>query len=237
MEIPGKMLNEPLRHFVEKQGVDVSNVDKIVCGRKYSAVLLKNGNIGVCANLLNDVNVEKEDLNAPDLNKIEHRIILNAYFNANLNYLNHYEKTADIFDGIDFMNYENIVMIGLFKPLLDKFKTNNIKIHVFDLVKKNGELVSIKDEMEYIKKAETIILSATSIANNTFMDIVTHSRENCDIFPLGPSSIMSRDMFGYKNIKKIFGSIFKSHDEKVLDTIKNGFGTKAFLPFGKKVSL
>jgi uncharacterized protein (DUF4213/DUF364 family) len=232
-----KMINEPLRHFVEKHGVDISSVDKIVCGHKYSAVLLKNGNIGVCANLSNRIEVKIDDLKALDLNKIEHRIILNAYFNANLNYLNRYEKTADIFDGIDFMNYKNIVMVGLFKPLLEKFKKNNIKIHVFDLIKRNGELISIKDEMEYIKKAETIILSATSIANNTFMDIVTHSRENCDIFLLGPSSIMNRDMFEYKNIKKIFGAIFKSHDEKVLNTIKNGYGTKTFLQFGKKVSL
>lgn len=233
----GKVINEPLKHFVEKHGVDISNVDKIVCGRKYSAVLLKNGNIGVCANLLNDVKAEKEDFKAPDLNKIEHRIILNAYFNANLNYLNHYEKTADIFDGIDFMNYKNIVMVGLFRPLLEKFKKNNIEIHVFDLIKKDGALVSIKDEMEYIKKADAIILSATSIANGTFMDIVTHSRESCDIFLLGPSSIMSRDMFEYKNIKKIFGSIFKAGDENVLNVIRNGFGTKKFIKYGRKVSL
>jgi len=237
LEMLEKMINEPLRHFVEKHGVDISSVDKIVCGHKYSAVLLKNGNIGVCANLLNDVKVEKEDLNEPDLNKIEHRVILNAYFNANLNYLNHYEKTADIFDGIDFMNYENIVMVGLFKPLLEKFKKNNIKIHVFDLIKTNGELGSIKDEMEYIKKAETIILSATSIMNGTFMDIVTHSRENCDIFLLGPSSIMNRDMFEYKSIKKIFGAIFKPDDENVLNVIRNGFGTKKFIKYGRKVSL
>ena len=232
-----KTVNEPLKHFVGKHGVDISEIDKIVCGRKYSAVLLNNGNIGACANLLNHVEVKIDDLKPPDLNKIEHRIILNAYFNAHLNYLNHYEKSVDIFEGIDFMNYKNIVMIGLFKPLLEKFKENNIKTHVFDMIKENGGLIPIENEIEYIQKADAIILSATTIANGTFMDIVTHSRENCDIFLLGPSSIMNRDMFEYKNIKKIFGSIFKSYDKKVLNTIKNGYGTKAFLQFGKKVSL
>jgi uncharacterized protein (DUF4213/DUF364 family) len=231
------MINEPLKHFVEKHGVDVSNIEKIVCGRKYSAVLLKNGNIGVCANLLNEVKVKKVDLSAPDLNKIDHRIILNAYFNATLNCLNHYEESADIFAGIDFTNYENIVMVGLFRPLLEKFKKNSIEIHVFDLIKKNGELIPIKDEIEYVKKADAVILSATSIANGTFMEIVTHSQENCDIFPLGPSSILSRDIFEYRNIKKIFGSVFKSHDEQVLNTIRNGYGTRKFLKFGQKVSL
>jgi hypothetical protein len=71
------------------------------------------------------------------------------------------------------------------------------------------------------------------------MDIVTHSGEgeSCDIFLLGPSSIMNRDMFGYKNIKKIFGSIFKPDDKNVLNVIGNGFGTKKFLKYGRKVSL
>jgi hypothetical protein len=27
--------NEPLKHFVEKYGVNVSNIKKIICGRKY----------------------------------------------------------------------------------------------------------------------------------------------------------------------------------------------------------
>ncbi len=230
-------MNEPLKHFVEKYGVHVSNIKKIVCGRKYSAVLLKNGNIGVCANLLTNVEVRIEDLRRADLNKIEHRIILNAYFNANLNYLNNYKKKSDIFEAIDFKHYKNIIMIGLFKPILKNFDENNIKIQVFDLTKKSHKLMPIEKEMETIKKGDAIILSATTIFNNTFMEILNNSGVNCDIFLLGPSSIMNNDLFKYKNIKKIFGSIFESNDERVLNIIKQGYGTKQFLPFGKKVFL
>lgn len=231
------VMNEPLKHFVEKYGVHVSNIKKIVCGRKYSAVLLKNGNIGVCANLLTNVEVKIEDLRRADLNKIEHRIILNAYFNANLNYLNNYKKKSDIFEAIDFKHYKNIIMIGLFKPILKNFDENNIKIQVFDLTKKSHKLMPIEKEMETIKKGDAIILSATTIFNNTFMEILNNSGVNCDIFLLGPSSIMNNDLFKYKNIKKIFGSIFESNDERVLNIIKQGYGTKQFLPFGKKVFL
>jgi len=231
------VINKPLKHFVEKYGVDVSNIKKIVCGRKYSALLLKNGNIGVCANLSTNVEVNIEDLRKIDLNKIEHRIILNAYFNANLNYLNNYKKESDIFEAIDFKHYKSIIMVGLFKPILKKFDDNNIKIQVFDLTKKSHKLIPIEKEMETIKEVDAIILSATTIFNNTFMDIVNNSGVNCDIFLLGPSSIMNKDLFEYRNIKKIFGSIFESYDERVLDIIKEGYVTKKFLPFGKKVSL
>ena len=230
-------LNEPLKHLVKKYGVDVSKIGKILCGLRYSAVLLKNGNIGVCANLLKDVKITIEDLRTPGLENIEHRIILNAYFNALLNYSNHYEKSVDIFAGIDFKRYKSIVMIGLFKPLLKKFAENNINVHVFDKIKESGVLVPIKDEIKYIKEAEAIILSATTVFNGTFLEIIDNSPQDCDIFLLGPSSIMHRDMFRYKNIKGIFGSIFELHDERVLDVIKKGYGTKKFLKFGRKVSL
>jgi uncharacterized protein (DUF4213/DUF364 family) len=176
-------------------------------------------------------------LRTADLNKIEHRIILNAYFNANLNYLNNYKRKFDIFKAIDFKHYKNIIMIGLFKPILKKFEKNNIKVQVFDLIKKNHKLIPIEKEMETIKKGDSIILSATTIFNNTFMEIVNNSGVNCDIFLLGPSSIMNKDLFEYRNIKNIFGSIFESYDERVLNIIKQGYGTKKFLPFGKKVFL
>ncbi|MBL7128666.1 MAG: hypothetical protein ISS16_06740 [Ignavibacteria bacterium] len=226
---------EPLEHFFEKYGVDVSKIDRLVFGIRYTAVLLKNGNIGVCANLFNKVEVEIEDLKLPDLNNISHRIILNAYFNAALNYSNKYNDESDIFDIIHFSAYKKIVMIGYFGPLLERFKQDNIKISVFDLKKKNYQFTSEKSKMKYTSKAEAVILTATSIFNETFMSIVKNTRNNCDIFILGPSSIMNEDMLKYKNIKMIFGSVFQSSDERVLNTIRTGGGTKQFIRFGKKV--
>jgi hypothetical protein len=52
------IINEPLKHFFKKYGAGISNSEKIVYGHKYSVVLLKNGNIGVCDKRLNDVKVE-----------------------------------------------------------------------------------------------------------------------------------------------------------------------------------
>ena len=232
-----KPFNEPINYFVEKYGVDILNIKKIICGKKYSAVMLKNGNIGVCANLFNPVDVKIEDLKSLDLRKFEHRIIVNAYFNASLNYLNKYDDSGDIFEIVDFVQYQNIIMIGLFQPLLEKFDEKNIKITVFDLIKQSIVLSPLGNKIKYVKKADAIILSATTIFNETFMNILTNSGEDCDIFLLGPSSIMSKDLFAYKNITKIFGSIFLSNDERVLNIINDGYGTKKFLPFGKKVCL
>lgn len=228
---------EPIRYYFDRYGIDISDVKKIVCGQKYSSVLLKNGNIGVCANQKSPVHFEIKDFEKTDLTNLSHRIILNAYFNAKLNYLNDFPEERDIFENINFKSYAHIIMIGLFKPLLKKFRDSGIRIEVFDRHKKNRLLVSLKKEPEYIKNADAIILSATSITNNTFLEIVNLSDEHCDIFLLGPSSIMDSDMFAFRNIKKIFGAIFRTHDERVLHTIEQGHGTQTFLKYGRKVYL
>lgn len=230
-------MDEPLGHFIKKFGFDISNIKRIVTGKKYSTVILKNGNIGVCANLLNRVELKKEDLKKIDLSNINHRIIINAYYNASLNYSNNYHKTGDIFDEINFKTYENIVMLGLFRPLLENFRKNKIKISVFDMLKEDSELISMEDKTDYINKANAVILSSTTVFNNSFMNIVNNTGKNCDIFLLGPSSIMNRDIFLYKNIKGIFGSVFEKNDERVLNVIENGYGTRKFLCFGEKVYL
>lgn len=227
---------EPLSHFFEKHGVDVSSIEKIVCGEKYTAVLLKNGNIGVCANLLHRFKANLEELKHPDLKRIEHRIMITAYFNATFNYLNDYHGSIDIFEAINYRKHNNIVMIGLFKPVLKKFEEKKIKVVVFDLIKENPQLTPLDEKSVYIKNADLVILSATTVFNGTFMEIVNSTGKTCDIFLLGPSSIMNRDMLTYRNIKKIFGSIFESHDRRVLDTIECGQGTRKFLPYGRKVS-
>lgn len=226
---------EPLRHFIDKYGFDTSEIDKIVCGAKYSALLLKNGNIGVCANLSHNVVTTIDYLKNLDLNRVEHRIVLNAYFNGRFNYLNCCTKTGDIFDVIDFKNYKNIIMIGLFKPLLKKFREKNISISVFDRNKKSSRLTDIALEMSYINEADAVILSSTTIFNRSFLNIVNNTKRFCDVFLLGPSSIVNKDMLKYRNVKKVFGAVFSKGDERILDVIEHGGGTKEFLPLGEKI--
>ena len=232
-----EILQEPLTHYVNKYGISVSQLDRIIIGSKYSAVQLKNGHIGVCSNLRKKFDVDILELQNPDLENTNHRILITAYFNALLNYNNKYIRTADIFDKINFKNIKNIVMIGMFKPILKKFEESNIDVSVFDMRDKTNEVLPYKNEMEYVAKADAIILTSTSIFNRTFMDIIKNSKESCHIFLLGPSTIMNTDMFSYKNIKCIFGSVFNRFDDRVLDTISKGEGTRKFLPFGKKVFL
>ena len=62
-------------------------------------------------------------------------------------------------------------------------------------------------------------------------------KKNCDIFMIGPSSMMTPELFGYKNIRMIFGATFKKCDDRVMKIVKEDGGTRSFLKFENKRSL
>ena len=113
-------MKDPLSHLYEKYGFDNKNIKEIIAGDIYFAVVLSNGQIGLAAALGRKLNKEKTNISTPDFSKIEHRIILTAYYNALLNYQNQYNKEIDIFDELTFDHYKKIVMIGLCRPLHKK---------------------------------------------------------------------------------------------------------------------
>ncbi len=228
---------EPIELLLNKFGIDISKIDQISTGLKYSAVMLKNGNIGVCANLKSQISLTKNDLQNPNIDNLPHRILLTAYYNALLNYSNIYKKNADIFNIVDFKKYKKIIMVGFFQPIIEKFQRSKIPLSIFDLKKHDSLLTPLSEQKKYLKKTDAIILTSTSIFNKTFMNLLENASKNCDIFILGPSSIMHPKILEYKNIKVIFGAIFKKYDERVLKTIQNGYGTRKFLKYGKKVFL
>lgn len=230
-------MQEPLEYFFEKYGIDIKNIKQIVCGEKYVAVVLKNGKLGVCATLDNYVHINIQDLRFPNLTNLQHRIVLNAYFNATFNYKNQYNKTIDIFDKIEFKKYKKIVMIGFFQSLVKKFEAEEISLKIFDKAVQNDKLAHMSSQLDEIAKADALILSSTSVFNNTFMDLINTTNDNCNVYTLGPSTILNKDMFQYRNIKFLFGSIFEPDDVNTLKIIQQGGGTKQFLPFMNKVYL
>ena len=206
----------------------------MVIGQKYSGVMLTNGQIGVCANLGNPVSSEKNDYEKIDLKNVSHRIILTSYFNALLNYSEFTKESKDIGEDVNFSKYERLVMIGYFKSLVNYFKEAEIPLSIFDLRKVDESVLSMAEQNFFLAKADAVILSATSIFNQTFCGIIDSVKPNCEIFLLGPSSNMSKEMLSYQNVNKIFGATFSNSDHRILEIIRKNGGTKDFLEYENK---
>lgn len=228
-------MTEPLSHFSKIYPFDNHRINRLVIGEKYAGILLKNGQIGVCSTLRNDVDFDIISTPKIDLENINHRIIYNTYLNALLNYHNNYKADIDIFEALDFSQNDNIVMVGYFRPLVKKFNTANIPLKIFDLYEKDDIVQPASQQITALKDANTVILTSTSIFNNTFSDIIQYTHQNCHIYLLGPSSILHQHMLKYRNITNIFGAVFEKNDQRILETIKKGNGTRTFLPLGTKV--
>lgn len=228
-------MKEPIRHLYEKEGFNPGKIEKYVIGEKYVGVMLKNGHIGVCATL--DRQVE-EDLflgSEPDTDNPSHRIILNAWFNALCNYRRSYYNENDIFDQTDFSRFGRIVMVGYFESLYEKFRSASIEVKVFDIQKESSILTSPSLLNESLGLADVVILTGTTIFNNSFMDIVAATGNETSVYLLGPSNPLTGDMFGYHNVRLVFGSVFEPFDTGLFDKIKAGHGTRGFLDHLRKV--
>ena len=231
------MLAEPLTYFHSHFGFEPALIHRIVAGSKYAALMLKNGQVGVCSTLNIPIVAEDVNFDDPDLSKRGHRIVYNAYLNALLNYDVEYEAEKDIFDHIDFTVRGPIVMIGYFVPLVKKFRESGIHLSIFDQMEKSGLLMPM-DQMEFfLNAAKTVILSSTTLSNGTFMKVLEQTSASCDVFLLGPSSLLHPWLKGYKNVVNIYGTLFKPFDHHILDVISAGKGTRTFLKYGKKVNI
>ncbi|MBS0011181.1 MAG: hypothetical protein KFF49_07215 [Bacteroidales bacterium] len=228
-------MEEPIKYFHSSRGFDRGDIKSWAIGEKYVAIMNKTGNIGVCSTLGTKMNDSIILQGEADPDDPVHRIILNAYYNSIYNYERNYKDIRDIFDSIDFSKYSKIVMIGYFESLYDKFQNKGIALEVFDIHKESHILSDISGLETSLSDAEAVILSGTTIFNNTFNKITGLSPGDIHTFLLGPSNILSEEMFGYPGIKVVFGSVFNPGDSRVLDCIAGGSGTRGFLPYLQKV--
>ncbi len=228
------MSTDPLQLLYKDNKPNILLIEKIIFGERQVAVLLNNKQLGTCTTLGNQLFAEKENLLNPDFTNISHRALLIAYYSACYNYIGKSERHCDITDIVDFSLYKNVVMIGYFRALAEKIDANHIPLHIFDLENNEERLTDIQWQHEFVAKADAVIITATTLLNNTFGEIVENTNKHCDVFLLGPTSILCQHILNLKNLKYIFGAVFNEY-EKVLKIIKEGGGIKDIIPFMQKI--
>ena len=224
-----------LQQLYQKHPFKPNNLGRLICGAKHCGVELRNGNIGICSTLGVAIDEDINILANPNFSRIGHRILLNAWVNACANYSIPASGDGDVFDVVDFCQYQSIVMIGFFGSLSAKFQKAGIPITIFDLDPTDKPVAPIGTQHFHLAKADAVILTATSISNMTFAELMDNVSANADVFVLGPSTTLDRAMFKYPQVKALFGSRFTLFDNGSLDLINSGGGTKCILPFIKKV--
>ncbi len=230
------MHSDPLQHLFSLNKPDPASVNRIVSGSLCMAIVLNNNQIGVCATLNAKFDADLSVLSAPDFNKPSHRAILIAYYNAFYNSKIAFDDTADIMEAVAFDTINNIVMIGNFRPIVKRFDEKGIPISVFDLENDCDYLTDIKLQKDYLNKADAVIVTGTTLVNNTFTDILNNTNDACKVYLLGPSNIMTAEMLKYRNVKMVFGSVFID-TANVINLVEHGGSIRECLKYAKKCAI
>jgi uncharacterized protein len=245
-----KLTHKMYDHFNQK--AREVEVDKVFIGLGYTAVTTTDGGIGIAYTYVNhrgccSMNRDYRDYEGTKaielLEKIKssdslQRSIGLALVNA-LNYRKATELPEDSSDcfWMDKFGIEGetrIAMVGFFRPLLKHFQDRRALVEILDDFQGVG-----KEEVFYEKLkdwAQVLVLTSTSILNNTTEDVLGHLGTGVKVVMIGPSTPLVADVFSHLPVHMLAGTL-PVNKAGVLKAIRHGVGTPVIHRYSRKVYL
>ena len=228
-------------------------LQKAVLGLGYIAVQLENGSTGISANIIHERKTTctvfpkagslrgatvKEILAMSEKDDLLYRALGLASINAIIN-IEGCGNTEDVFEQMTLKGTERVVMIGLIEPVVAMLKKRGCSISVFENRAVDNALVHSPDELaSACSSADIIIITATSIINNSIGTVLQSAAGARNVVLMGPSTPMSSKAFMSTPVTHLAGSQV-TDPEKALEVIMEGGGTQKLYQGGamKKVAL
>ncbi|MDD4160428.1 MAG: DUF364 domain-containing protein [Synergistaceae bacterium] len=155
--------------------------------------------------------------------------------NAVLNDRSHENEAGNVIKAIKMNKDETFGMVGDFKPILPFVRKQTDNIYVFERIpqEKNG-LYPDKDIPRYLTECDVVVVTGTSIINNTIDDVLRFCSKAREVFIVGPSTPLSPESFIEHNVTCLAGTVVTAPD-KMLRIISQGGGTMQMKPASKHV--
>ncbi|UCD78314.1 MAG: DUF364 domain-containing protein [Desulfobacterales bacterium] len=244
-------LNKRLYDIFLSQAQKV-NVTILSLGLGYTAVTTSDGGIGLSYTYFNDKkscmvlnqHIDYEGRPAEQLlekimdnTPIERSMAL-ALINA-LNYRAAIELPEDADNAIMFEKFRidkgrQVAMVGYFGPLVRNFEKQGISLEILDISRGLGK------KEDFYKKlanwANVLLLTSTSILNNSTEEILANVGEKVNTVMLGPSTPLVADAFSHLPVHMLAGTV-PIEQEKTLKAIRHGMGTPVLHRYSRKVFL
>jgi uncharacterized protein (DUF4213/DUF364 family) len=224
-------------------------VDLLCLGLGYTAVVTTDGGIGMAYTYFEDKKscmalneaIDYEGRPAADLLekiKSEHpleRSMALALVNA-LNHKDALKLPEDKDNAILFKEFSleadtNVAMVGYFGPLVKRLEGKKVRLEILDVSRGLGER---KDFFTKLNNwADVLLLTSTSILNNTTEDILSQLRENAKAALLGPSTPMVAEAFAHLPVHMLAGTVPLDKDN-IIKAVRHGMGTPVLHRFSRK---
>jgi len=244
-------LNDRIYRSFEKRAREVL-VECIILGLGYTAVTTSDGGIGIaytyfatkgsCSFVNNYYDFEgKSALELLEKIKSPHpleRSMALALVNA-LNYehalsLPEDKENSVLFESFHIGEKTRVAMVGDFAPVARIMKEKGALLEIIDVSKNIGSKTDFYEKLD--NWAEVLILTSTSILNNTTEEIFQHTGKGVKTVMLGPSTPMVGEVFSHLPVHMLAGTV-PIDKEKVLKAVRHGVGTMVIQRFSRKACL
>jgi len=234
------------------QQADLVKVETLCIGVGYTSVTTSDGGIGIAYTYLDGKNscfVIKDYYDfegKPAIELLENikgsepvkRSAALALINA-LNYENLLLLPEDIgknglWDTFFSEPGKNVAMVGFFKPLIKRLEQENFALEIIDEGRSIGRKQHLYEKLG--NWADILILSSTSVLNNTTEDILENAGQGVKTVLLGPSTPMIPGAFDHLPVNMLAGTVILKQ-ENALKAVRHGAGTPVIQKFGRKICL
>ncbi len=127
-----------------------------------------------------------------------------------------------------------VAMVGAFNPLIHLIEKRGAELAVYDTGKQIGNKKIFYEKLK--QWAKVLILTSTSLLNNTTEEILSQVGRETKTVLLGPSTPMVREIFAPWRINFLAGTV-PIDKEATFRVIRHGTGTPVIQKFGRKVSI
>jgi hypothetical protein len=242
------LLNQKLYDLFTGRAQEV-NIDILCLGLGYTAVTLSDGGIGLsythfeskksCMLLNKHIDYEGQPaVKLLEKIKSDHPVERSMAL-ALVNALNYPEalgfpedrKNSIMFDQFKIGEGTRIAMVGFIGPLVELLKQKNALVEVLDQSRSMGQ----KEEF-YAKLgswADVLILTSTSILNNTTEEVLQNVSQRVKTVMLGPSTPMVAAAFQHLPVHMLAGTV-PIDKQNVLKAVRHGMGTPVLQKFSRK---
>jgi uncharacterized protein (DUF4213/DUF364 family) len=158
---------------------------------------------------------------------------------ALVNALNYHEACAFPEDATDSVWMDafgigpgsRVAMVGFFRPLMKLFNDRGASVEALDDFQGIGERSSFYEKLD--GWADVLLVTSTSILNDTTEDVLGRVGPGVKVVMLGPSTPMVPDAFRHLPVHILAGTV-PLNSEGVLKAVRHGVGTPVIHRFSRK---
>ncbi len=239
-----ELIQRALLNIGQKTVIDVR------AGLGYTGVLLEDGacgmaytfrnELGECCGTLSEAGrlIGKKGSEliswAESPNRLKAAIGL-AAVNAVLNTPETDWDTGNAIAALDIRPDTTFGMVGNFKPILAEVRKKTSSIYVFELeADEDSGLYSSDAIPQHLPKCDVVVITATSLINNTLDGVLSHCRQARQVCMVGPSTPLCPEVFRRYNVRLLAGSVVTDPNQ-LLEIISQGGGTMSMKPAIRQV--